>query len=683
MLRVVFPIIIALMLSACMDTQQFTFKQPVSPEKTPQAQLTAGVAIRDITPPPGIPRSGYAIWSTTGEGFRTRLSARAYYLKDADGQAYAMIQTDLMAGSRILLAKVAELVTEKTGINSRNLTITATHTHSSPGQFFGSEMYNKHASHRRGFDPDYFNFLSRQLADALIEAHDNQVAAKIASGRKAIWGLTRNRAIVPYSKNENHSNITDSESEVFHAINPFLYMVRIDGLADDGNYEPMGAFMSFSIHGTSIPRYDPFFSADLWAYLQGDLKQKIETELKPSKPVIIGGFEGTHGDMAPALPYEQSGYIWSRNVGSGIAKEAWGLFDQLAQELDSTAEIKVASRHIKMREQPEINGITICDAASIGTPLTAAPFEHESPFFGWMPYFKNGSKSWFFNDGCQGNKSILGSEFLQSIIEPKENFPDDILFQVVQLGNLVIAPLPFELTAETGARIEQAIQSSYQDAGLKKPMVMVTSLANGYTGYITTPEEYGEQNYESGHTIYGQYSEPYVTQHLGLLSADLLTQGSVEELPNEWIFELSINRFITPAVNPTTELRKTIRRAELRLAEVNEEAYWSFDWLDVPPALINLHQPLLSIQTGRKNAAGQIDWQPMKKNGIAINDQGYDMAIQLQEIHAGTGDQSDKEASASYRAYWYNPTFSGPQQWYRFVIQARGEDNIFYSPAFN
>ena len=683
MLRILIFLILTLNLSACMDTQQFSINQPATQENSPQQQLTAGIAIRDITPPPGIPRAGFAIWSTIGEGFRTRLKARAYYLKDANGQAYAMIQTDLMAGSRILLAKVAELVEEKTGIHAGNLTITATHTHSSPGQYFGSEMYNKHASNRPGFDPDYFEFLSQQLADSLIEAHDNQVAAKIASGRKAIWGLTRNRAIKPYSKNKNHNDISDSESEVFHAINPYMYMVRIDGLADNGEYEPIGAFMSFSIHGTSIPRYDPFFSADLWAYLQGDLKHTIEATLKPSKPVIIGGFEGTHGDMAPAMPYEQSGYIWSRNIGSAIAKEAWGLFDSLDSKLSSEQEINIATRHINLREQPTINGISICDAASIGTPLTAAPFEHDSPFFSWMPYFKQGSKSWFFNDGCQGNKSILGGEFLQSLIEPKKNFPNDILFQVVQLGELVIAPLPFELTAETGTRIEKSIQASYENAGLKSPLVMVTSLANGYTGYITTQEEYGDQNYESGHTIYGQYSESYVSQHLGLLTKDLLANKLLnkrtEKLPEEWTFEFSINHFIDEPILPTKALRRTLRTAELKLAEMNEEAYWSFDWQDVPPALINLHQPLLSIESGEKNESGEIKWQPLSKAGMVINDQGYDMAVQLLE----TESENSKDIQSSYRGYWYNPSFAGKSVWYRFVVQAREKDSIFYSPVFH
>jgi neutral ceramidase len=298
-----------------------------------------------------------------------------------------------------------------------------------------------------------------------------------------------------------------------------------------------------------------------------------------------------------------------------------------------------------------------------------------------MPYFKNGSKSWFFNDGCQGNKSILGTEFLQSLVEPKKNFPNDILFQLIQLDGLVISPLPFELTAETGARIERAIQANYQATGLEPPLVMVTSLANGYTGYITTPEEYGEQNYESGHTIYGQYSQPYVTEHLNLLSKDLLAQDNQQlfELPEQWQFNFSVKQFIPPAKASNSNIRKLLRNAELHLAEVNQEAYWSFDWQDLAPGLIQLHKPLLSIETGVKNSAGEIEWQALNNHGVPVNDQGYDMAVQL----LTTAEKNEQEIHGHYRAYWYNPSFAGPTQWYRFVVQARGNNKTFYSPAFN
>ena len=658
------------LLCACSPIQEFSFKQPAQVPQAVTDTFMAGVAERDITPPPGIPRAGYSLWSTTGEGFRTRLAARAYYMKDPSGQGYAMIQTDLMAGSRILLAKVSELVNEKTGLNAGNITITATHTHSSPGQYLGSEFYNKHASHKAGFDPEFFDFLADQLAAAVIEAYDTQVPTKVATGKKAVWGLTRNRSIEPFRNNENHQDISLDNSEVFHEINPYMYMVRLDGLTQDNGYQPMGAFMSFSIHGTSIPRWDPMFNGDLWSYFQGDLKHLIQQAYPDSKKTIVGGFEGTHGDMAPAMPLEQSGYIWSKNVGTALAKEGWDLFQSLESKLASNSKINVAARHIDMRDNNTINDTEICDSAAAGVTTIAAPYEHESPVFAWLPYFKQGSTSWFNNDGCHGKRSIVGGSWLQPLIEPKDSFPRDILFQLVQIGDLVIAPLPFELTAETGFRIQAAIESSYKNDGLDIPDIMVSSLANGYTGYITTPEEYDIQYYEGGHTIYGRYSQPYVTEHLKDLSQALLKKGHIAELPEQWAFTMPITHFVESSQLADGRVRALISKPDLTLPSINQEGYWAFDWTDVRADHINLHQPLLSIETSQDKE----NWQPLKIANRLVDDSGYDLSIQLLD---------EDDHAAEYRAYWYNPIFKGKSTWYRFVIQPRGNEEIFYSAAFH
>ncbi|WP_420588460.1 neutral/alkaline non-lysosomal ceramidase N-terminal domain-containing protein [Bacterioplanoides sp.] len=670
MLTRIVSLALLLLLSACSQKQQFTFEQPNDQIKASGEQFIAGVGIRDITPPPGIPRAGYALWSTTGEGFRTRLYARAYYMQGNNGQSYAMIQTDLMAGSRILLARVAELVNETTGLHAGNITITATHTHSSPGQFLGSEFYNKHASHKNGYDPQFAEFLAQQLADALIDAYTSRVPAKVASGKKAVWGLTRNRSIEPFSNNHNHQDVEQTNAAVFHEINPYMYMVRLDGLTADGSYQPMGAFMSFSIHGTSIPRWDPMFNGDLWSYFQGDLKHRIEREYPHSHNLVVGGFEGTHGDMAPAMPLKQSGYIWSKNVGSALAKEGWQLFRQLENKLSDKADIRVAARHVDIRDNPEINGTAICDEAAAGTTLTAGPYEHESPVLAWIPGFKQGSSRWFNTEGCHGNRLLVGGAWLQPLFEPKDSFPRDILFQLIQIGDLAIAPLPFELTAETGFRIQAAIEQSYTEKGEAVPDVMVTSLANGYTGYITTPEEYEVQYYEGGHTIYGRYSQPYVTQHLGLLSADLLEKNRVMELPQQWQFNLPVKQFVDSHTLAATPIRKTLTQPTYQLPEINQEAFWSFDWQDVPADHIQLHKPLLSIET----STDKIHWQPLQQNGLQVDDSGYDLSIQM--LDEGNG-------SADYRAYWYNPVFNGKQVWYRFVVQPRGNDSVLYSAAFH
>jgi neutral ceramidase len=46
----------------------------------------------------------------------------------------------------------------------------------------------------------------------------------------------------------------------------------------------------------------------------------------------------------------------------------------------------------------------------------------------------------------------------------------------------------------------------------------VQGYANDYAGYVTTPEEYGEQRYEGGHTMFGRWELPaYIQEVTGLV----------------------------------------------------------------------------------------------------------------------------------------------------------------------
>jgi neutral ceramidase len=68
----------------------------------PPAQAEAGMAVVDITPPIGMPKFGYSAWAKDSDGFRTRLKARAFYLRASDGKPMALVQLDLGSGSLAL-----------------------------------------------------------------------------------------------------------------------------------------------------------------------------------------------------------------------------------------------------------------------------------------------------------------------------------------------------------------------------------------------------------------------------------------------------------------------------------------------------------------------------------------------------------------------------------------------------
>ena len=75
------------------------------------------------------------------------------------------------SGSADLSRRLERL--EQAGDGHVGLFIGATHTHAGPGQFLGTDFYNRFASNRSGFDPAYAEFVFESAAQdqGLREIH--------------------------------------------------------------------------------------------------------------------------------------------------------------------------------------------------------------------------------------------------------------------------------------------------------------------------------------------------------------------------------------------------------------------------------------------------------------------------------------------------------------------------------
>ena len=193
--------------------------------------VLAGAAEADITPPPGMPKAGYSANAHDGHGFRTRLRARVTHLR-AGRSSIALVQLDLLAGSSVLQYLVADAIADRTDIPLAGVWLGATHTHAGPGQFLGTDFYNQHASNRPGFDPAYTDFLVRQIAGAVIEAHDTRAPAKVAVGRTEVWGVTRNRSQDPHVQNRTVRDKRLDPQRKWVSINPDLHLLRVDRIVE-------------------------------------------------------------------------------------------------------------------------------------------------------------------------------------------------------------------------------------------------------------------------------------------------------------------------------------------------------------------------------------------------------------------------------------------------------------------
>ncbi len=665
-------------LSACSSVKQITVKQPLPAQVAKTGAATAGAISIDVTPPPGMPMGGYSIMANSGKGFRTRLKARVIYLNDGQGNSTALVQTDLTAGSLLVQHKVVAAVAEKTGLDASDIVITASHSHSAPVNHFENDFYNKHMSNGQGLEEEFLAFVSQRIADGIITAYEQRRPAKVATGRKDIYGYNRNRSLDSYVLNDNVTGISLEDPEAkFKAINPAMFMIRIDVQDDQGRYKPLAAFSSFSIHATALSVPVDVYNADLFAYAQKDLEWAIQRKYDTPWAVVHGLTNGTQGDMAPALEdngdntfaHFEVNWKEAKKLGQGIGKEAIELFESLESELSDKIEIKTAARELNISQNNTIDGIELCEEPAVGAPVAAGAYERRTPYLAFIPFLKGGnvmSRSWVYNDGCQGNKAHLGFKYIQPLFEPIESFPNTVLFQLVQVNDTVVIPLPFEVTTEAGRRIAERVETEFLNSNNKIKHTWVAGNANGYFGYTTTPEEYERQNYEGGHTLYGVYTTPYLSAQLGQLAQDFNRNTDVLELSPQWQYDVAVNEFF-PEKTIATGKRNVIEQPHVYAAEeANEEDYIEFEWLDVGASEISLHMPLAKVEIF---IDGQ--WVEMQNAGEPINDDGYDLEIRLTD--------EEEKGMAEYQVRWYNPVAGGQ---YRFVISARGQQAELVSKTF-
>ncbi|WP_281649045.1 neutral/alkaline non-lysosomal ceramidase N-terminal domain-containing protein [Parendozoicomonas sp. Alg238-R29] len=664
------------LLTGCSSVSHLTIQQPEAVTPRLESTMMAGVSSVDITPPPGLPMGGYSMMANKGKGFRTRLKARTVYLNDGQGKSMALIQMDLFAGSLLLQHQVASAVAEKTGLNPADIAVMGTHTHSAPANFHHNDFYNKHASSGAGLEKRFLDFVSTRIAEGVEEAWAKRRPAKVATGRKDIYGVNRNRSLASYKLNAGQEN----QDDVFKAVNPALYMIRVDAQDDDGSWKPLGAFSSFSIHATTISAPVDVYNADLFAYAQREVEWNIAEKYQPQWPVIHGLTTGAHGDMAPALPFRGDSLFahlpvnWkeSRDVGTKLGNEAWMMFEELGSELSDSLILRTAAREINIRENNKVAGVDICKDPAAGNALAGGAFERRTPWLAALPIFQGGNdmarRNWF-TDSCHGRKRILGFSALQPIAEPKESFPTTVLFQLLQVNDLAILPLPFEVTAESGRRIGEQVIAEYRRAGdsvLKHAAVISTS--NGYFGYTTTPEEYDRQNYEGGHTLYGRNMTPYISVQLGSLAEDLLATGNIQELLPEWSYSLKAADFLPEPEFGKGE-RVVLSEPVYREArKIYQEPYIAFRWQDAGVTGINLHESLVSVEVKTENG-----WKLLEIDSKPISDDGYDLEVRKVA--------NAKNGMAIWETRWYNPADMKTGE-YRFAIEPRGNSGRVYSKIF-
>ncbi|HID79081.1 MAG TPA: hypothetical protein EYP42_00890, partial [Aquificales bacterium] len=167
------------------------------------------------------------------------------------------------------------------------------------------------------------NRTTPDLPSITILAYQSRTKAKAAVGHREVFGWTRNRAIVPYSKNHDQD---PKQLDKTKTINPHLTILRLDRVNEDGSTSPMGAIHNFSIHGTVVPFANNLYTSDSHGiaerYVCAWVKEKYGIQ-----DFVYGLSQGTAGDISPN--WEKQDFDEGIRIGKGIAQHAFDLFCEL------------------------------------------------------------------------------------------------------------------------------------------------------------------------------------------------------------------------------------------------------------------------------------------------------------------------------------------------------------------
>ena len=650
-------------LNGCASIQEIMLPQPVSPPPTAPTPapvsggLLAGFGTRDITPPPGVGMSAFSADSRQAVGFRQRLYARAIVLEDDSGERVALVVVDLGMVSLILHRRVADrTLLSGTGIGADRLLLSATHTHSGPGNFFAADGYNQNAGRFPGFDPVVTDFLIDGIAGAIEDAASDLQPARAGWRFEPVWDFTFNRSYEAYERNSAPRVTVDPAAARRldqQAVDSTFALLRVDRCDQQWeNCEPRGAYAVFPIHASNIPASNNLFDSDIHGVIARTVENHIRTVRSGAAGPAAGGAVGSPaGDAAGATADGEAYFLLAQgahgDVGANLrdpvpcrlyrflperrpsgprtlpAPEAWrapmseveSCLDDTRIEVDSFA----MALGIRVTEIFDRAATAISSDLPIGRAFASVDLRtYTGPYqICWPPRMgasgvggaeKGYIRTWkhrvfFFNMNFDEGGSAArdtpdgchGHKKIQLGVSIKEHtLPQVLQFGVYRLGDVLMGSIPMEPTTEVGALIRETLLRS-APVGVERALAV--SLSNGYASYVASAEEYEAQYYEGGSTLYGPNTAEMLAYELGELATSLSSGNPTVSVGTALAFHTeSPTHFWAPRPIPVGFRREVFDMA-CSAKEVRVR------WTDLRPGtLIPADGPIVQIERER---AGQ------------------------------------------------------------------------------
>ncbi|XP_012227220.1 neutral ceramidase [Linepithema humile] len=518
------------------------------------ATYSIGVGRADCTGPiADIVFMGYAKIEQKGNGLHLRTFSRAFIIDDGV-ERFVFVSVD----SAMICHDIRQEVLRKLRLQfddmytERNVMISGTHTHSSPGGFMLDVLFDLTTF---GFVRESFNAVVNGITKSIERAHNAVAPGKIFITHGQVLDANINRSPQAYRNNPQ------SERDKYeYDVDKILTQVKFIG-ADD---KPMGAINWFAVHPTSMNNTNRLVSSDNVGYASILFEKMMNDNGATGKGSFVGAFASTNlGDVSPNTrgpKCEFSGKNCTDQYtcpgekemcfASGPGKDMFESTSIIAHKLyeeslrlwrsgeatEVIGPVRVVHQYVDMPKQSakyynhttgqieEVQGCVPAMGYSFAAGTTDGPgsfaFEQgtttPNPFWNAVRNFLAAPTK--DDIRCHGAKPILLATGRMKL--PYQWQPSIVSTQVAVIGNVVIAGVPGEFTTMSGRRLREAIKNVTNDAPDDRTSVIVAGLCNVYSDYITTPEEYQIQRYEGASTIYGPHTLTiYLRQYRELVQA--------------------------------------------------------------------------------------------------------------------------------------------------------------------
>ncbi len=519
---------------------------------------------------------GYGPDGHASRGYRQRLTARAMALRDGRGEILVLAVADLDFIPGILHREVAARVRQCAGLDADRLLLSATHTHSGPGNMTGHKTYDAFGTPVGGFDPELLRYLADRISGAMLEALGRMAPARAGWGQTAVWRLTRMRSLAAHQADlygwpSPFRPPPGLDQPALAEIDPTLTVFRVDTLAGPGAYRPAGAWALFAMHGTGIPPANDVYDADVHGVAAAVFERRIDELARgspaPAEPSSIAMFaNGAEGDVLPNTRFpervcatlvvrrEQRPGNWRTPPGGDVAlprggadarecldigiRDTWevgerlgqaaaALFAAMTDSLSNDVRLSRGFAQVPLRGPGAPAGL--CSGPRPGMAQLAGAETRQTRYLGfrWLGLFPSGIEpgghavAW--SGDCHSPKRTP-LKTLQSFLAGQHGFEEAAQFLVARIGEVLVGAVPFEPTTTAGARMRAALATAASSPSGPRRTILV-GLANNYVSYVATRLEYQRQYYEGGSTLYGPASADVYAGELARLARQLAHAG--------------------------------------------------------------------------------------------------------------------------------------------------------------